>query len=132
MSPLFGSQNEYQARAAAAQAEVDRLSSLPLPQLAAEVMTRGFVPDGPAEDGLSSVSMIVDAFVPGLAHLDDASHQRMEEVVGEGVQVLEHASLVRSTAWGGEGGGLYYTATRLGRAALASNAVDRIIAGGSL
>ena len=131
MSPLSGSKNDDQARAAAAQAEVDRLSSLPLPQLAAEVMTRGFGPDGPAEDGLPSVSMIVDTFVPGLAHLDDASHQRMEEVVGEGVQVLEHASLVRSTVWGGEGG-LYYTATRLGRAALAGNAVNRIIAGGSL
>jgi hypothetical protein len=131
MSPLFGSKNEDQADSAAVQAEVDRLSSLPLPQLAAEVMTKGFGPDGPADDGLPSIRMIVDAFVPDLGRLDDDAHQRMNEVVSEGVQVLEHASLVRATVWGGEGG-LYYTATRLGRAALENNAVDRAIAGGSL
>jgi hypothetical protein len=56
--------------------------------------------------------------------------QRFSELVGEGLQVLEHASLVRGpvATSGGDG----YAVTRLGRAALERGAVDRITAGGSL
>ncbi len=72
----------------------------------------------------------VSRFAPGTSHHDEDLFQRFAELIGEGLQVIEHASLVRGpvAAMGADG----YTATRLGRAALERGAVDRIIAGGSL
>jgi hypothetical protein len=83
------------------------------------------------EDGkYLPLGKLVSRFAPGTSHHDEALFQRFAELVGEGLQVLEHASLVRGpvAAMGVDG----YTATRLGRAALARGAVERIIAGGSL
>jgi hypothetical protein len=45
---MFGGRKQHNAQL---QAEVARLSTLPLPGLAAEVMAKGFGPDGPAGDG---------------------------------------------------------------------------------
>jgi hypothetical protein len=56
---------------------------------------------------------------------------RMYQLIAEGLQVLEHASLVR-TEWHANAGGLSYVATRLGRAALEQDAVDHVLSGGSL
>lgn len=57
-------------------------------------------------------------------------------MVAEGVQVLEHACLVRSVLRQGAGGAVGWsvdwTITRLGRAALAQNAGERILGGGNL
>ena len=55
MSPMFGHKDEEKQAQndrwrLALQAEFDRLGSLPLPELAAEVMTKGFGPDGPGAD----------------------------------------------------------------------------------
>jgi hypothetical protein len=127
-----GKKEQRDARTAALEAEAGRLSLLPLPQLAAEVMTKVFT-DVPRYDeyrGVQSLGQLVDRFVPGTSHRNEKLLQRFSELVGEGLQVLEHASLVRGPfpAMGGDG----YTPTRLGRAALERGAVDRIIAGGSL
>ena len=132
MTPPSGHKEKRDVRRAALAAEADRLSSLTLPQLAAEVMTRAFadVPRYDDHGGYPGFGKLVDRFEPGTSHRNEKLFQRFSELVGEGLQVLEHASLVRGpvATSGGDG----YTATRLGRAALAAGAVDRIIAGGSL
>jgi hypothetical protein len=46
-----GSKDDDQDGIAAMNAEIERVASLPLPQLAAEVMIRGFGPDGPGGPG---------------------------------------------------------------------------------
>jgi hypothetical protein len=133
MSPLFGNKEQPQTDdAAALQPEVDRLHALTLPQLGAEVMTKGFGPTCPTSDGLPSVAMIAEVFVPHARRSTDTNAVgQLNNLVAEGVQVIEHASLVRSAVWGGEGG-TFFQLTRLGRAALDQNAVDRILGGGKL
>lgn len=130
--PLPSGRKERDARRAVLEAEVDRASSLSLPQLAAELMTKAFsATELRVVDGrYVSVGQLVTRFAPGNSHFDEELFQRFTELVCEGLQVLEHASLVHGpvAAMGTEG----YTATRLGRAALERGAVDRIIAGGSL
>ena len=54
---------------------------------------------------------------------------RFDQLVAEGLQVLENAALVRVT-W--SGGTAHYVATRLGRAAAQRNAVQRELEGGSV
>jgi hypothetical protein len=53
-------------------------------------------------------------------------YERLTEVVGEGLQVLEHESLIwaRSVA---EGYGVGYAPTRRGRAALEAGAVEQAL-----
>jgi hypothetical protein len=133
MPPPSGKKEQRDARNAALVAEADRASSLPLPQLAAEVMTRAFrvTETGIYENGrYPGFGALVNRFAPDTSHHDERLYQRFAELVGEGLQVLEHASLVRGpvATMGGDG----YAITRLGRAALEQGAVDRIIAGGSL
>jgi hypothetical protein len=113
------------------EAAVKRLSSLTLPQLAAEVMTKGFH-DEPRYDPLSrpNLGALIRRVVPGADQRDQDVYQQLSELVGEGVQLLEHASLVRGPIEGVSLG--CHTATRLGRAALERDAVERILDGGSV
>jgi hypothetical protein len=116
-----------------ARRQADRASLLSLPQLAAEVMTKAFTMVTPLRtwDGsYLSLGQLVARFAPGVRLTDAELYQRFSELVGEGLQVLEHASLVRYPV---ESSGVYcYGATRLGRAALEQGAVERVIAGGGL
>ena len=132
MPPPSGKKEARDARKTALEAEADRASSLPLPQLAAELMTRAFTATElrVADGRYLTLGTMVTRFAPGTSHHDEELFQRFAELVSEGLQVLEHASLVHGpvAAMGVDG----YTATRLGRAALARGAVDRIIAGGTL
>jgi hypothetical protein len=135
---MFGNKDRDHADAsamnAALNAEVDRLSALALPQLAAEVMTKGFGPTGPGEGGETSVDGIAGELTPAYearADGDADARVRLKELVAEGVQALEHASLIR-TQYHYNADSLWYTANRLGRSALERNAVDRILGGGSL
>ena len=125
---LFGDKKEPQDSGAGIEGEVERLGALPLQELASEVMVRGFGPECPAGDGRPSVRMITDLMVPGGARLEQGAYQGLNELIGEGMQVLEHAGLVLSTIWGGKGG-LYFVATRLGKSALERNTVDQAIGG---
>ena len=101
----------------APQDDLARLAALPLTDLAVEVMQKGFGPDGPADDGLPTVKMIMTAIVPDALRLDSGAMRELYDLIGEGVQVLEQAALVRGTYWNGTGG-LYFTLTRRGHAAL--------------
>jgi hypothetical protein len=127
----FGKKDQGQPGGPDLQPELDRLGALDLRQLAAEVMAKGFGPDGPASDGLPTVSMIATAFVPGDSRGASDQIDLLHDIVWEGVQVLEHASLVRFAVWSSEGG-KFFKLTRLGRAALEQGAVDRVLGGGTL
>jgi len=127
---LFGDKKPDQDSGTGIEAEVERLGALALPELASEVMTRGFGPECPADDGRPSVRMITDLLVPGGARLEMGAYQGLNELIGEGMQVLEHAGLVLPTIWGGKGG-LYFVATRVGKTALERNTVDQAIGNGS-
>ncbi len=110
------------------QSEVDRLGQLPLPQLAASVMKEV----GPSSDHKTAVGEIVEAFAPEAFRTgNEDACQRLRVLVGEGLQVLEHASLVCFLFHSGSDG-LYYVPTRLGRAAVEGNAIERILGGGTL
>ena len=133
MPPLSGKKEQRDVRKAALEAEADRVGSLPLPQLAAEVMTKAFrvTEELRFQDGRYPVfGILVSRFAPGTSHHDEKLYQRFAELVGEGLQVLEHASLVRGPVTTNDGNG--YALTRLGRAALERGAVDHVIAGGTL
>lgn len=122
----------------AARAELDRLSSLPLTDLAAEVMTRGFGPGAPGAGQLPgpgqatattdpTVWVISFEFAPdrGFTTPEDAALRRqITELVAEGLQQLEHASLVRCEVQRQE---LGWKITRAGRAALHSGEVPQIL-----
>jgi hypothetical protein len=62
-----------------------------------------------------------------------AKRLQLQDLLAEGMQALENASLVYLTEiWAGNATHLAYKTTRLGRAALQQNAVERIVSGGAL
>ena len=141
MSPLFGGKESSPADIAAVTAEIDRLSSMPLPRLAAEVMVRGFGPGGPGAPGrpgtieasarLTAVTYVGEteiarAVAPAFAAPAGTAdqHNWLRSVVAEALQALEHASLVRVT-WYGDN--QHYIATRRGRQAVAQGMVERFL-----
>ncbi len=149
MSPFGHKDQEKQEKndqwRLALQAEVDRLNALPLQQLAAEVMRRGFGPGGPGADDEDvtvgqeninagpSVPRIAGEFEPQRGFTfpvptaeDQKLQQRIARLVAEGLQELEHASLVRTQMHTGMGG-LDYATTRRGRSALERGEVERIL-----
>jgi hypothetical protein len=131
LSPLFGGHEHDQSgqdAAAAAESEISRLNSLPLPALAAEIMSKGFGPNSPASDGYVSLGMIVETFVANAFRYGDAQ-DRLKLLIGEGVQALEHASLVCPHVWSSQPG--FYVETRYGRQIREANAVERVLTGAS-
>ncbi len=140
---LFGSRAERSAEADAVEAEIERLDQLTLPTLAAEVMAKAFGPGaawedpeeettvgGPADGAGATVEALATTMAPegSTRAVDDRTRLRLRRLVAEGVQALEHASLVRAqmhTAMGG----FDYTPTRLGRTVLAAGAVARVVEG---
>jgi hypothetical protein len=97
-------------------------------------MTKGFGPGGPGAEGPTRPSDVAGAFIPAQSShgLDDGALVLLADVVVEGIQVLEHACLVRLVVSGS--GSIYNTyvvTTRLGRSALGQNDVQRIVAGAS-
>jgi hypothetical protein len=119
--------------------EVQRLGALTLQQLGAEVMAKGFGPGSPGADTVADTADVGAAFSRPYQgrDYDQAADEQLMEMVGEGIQVLEHACLLRPV-FHGQGGdhnvhySLGWGATRLGRAALVQGAVERILSGGSL
>jgi hypothetical protein len=92
---LFGSKNktDKQADAVAAEAEVDRLVGLPVPELAAEVLP-AFGPDGPGkgtkEIGTLQVGMfLMRDFPRGNQHI-----KRLVDPIREAFQSLENDALI--------------------------------------
>jgi hypothetical protein len=141
---LFGGRADRSAEVDALQAEIERLDRLSLPALAAEVMGKAFGPGaeyedpeeevtvgGPSVDAGATAEGIATDMAPGgsTKGADDRTRLRLQRLVAEGLQALEHASLVRAqmhTAMGG----FDYTPTRLGRKVLAAGAVAQVVGGG--
>jgi hypothetical protein len=111
-------------------AELDRISALPLPQLAAEVMAKGFGPGGPGEKGPTGIGTVAGVFNPAQISvgIDNEALIVMYRVVAEAVQMLEHAVLVRCDV-SGSGGvyGMAWSSTRAGDQALSENGVERAL-----
>lgn len=141
---LFGSRAERSAEADALEAEIERLDQLPLPALAAEVMGKAFGPGAAWEDPEEEVTVggpsggagaTVEAIATVLAPdgstrvVDDRTRLRLERLVAEGAQALEHASLIRAQVHTAMDG-FDYTPTRLGRTVLAAGAVAEVVGGG--
>jgi hypothetical protein len=129
----------------AMRAELGRLSALPVEELAVEVMIRGFGPGGPGadDDAISLGQANIGAgptagdislrFVPDRGFTfpvptpeDVQLRDRMTMLVAEGLQELEHASLVRCQVHTAMGT-FDWAATRRGRAALERGAVEHIM-----
>jgi hypothetical protein len=141
---LFGDRGDRSVEADALDAEIERLDRLPMPELAAEVMAKAFGPGaawedpeeevtvgGPNVDAGATVVGIATAMAPGgsTKGADERTRLRLQRLVAEGVQALEHAALVRPqmhTAMNG----LDYTPTRLGRKVLAAGAVAQVVEDG--
>jgi hypothetical protein len=147
MSPFGRKDDDKQARIAqwqqTANAELSRITALPLADLAAEVFTKGFGPGGPGADDdkisvgqanisagptASDITHLLVPDRPGFPSPDDlALMGKMERIVAEALQALEHASLVRTqihTAMGS----FDFAATRKGRAALEQGTVQKLLA----
>ncbi len=141
MSPLFGHKDDDdQDDVATMQAEIDRVDALPMPQLAAELMMKGFGPDGPGgpgkpgtlEDpasvtflrvGVTDIAQLLTPAYAGRGVGNDLV-RRLDFIVAEGLQALENAGLVR-VLW--TGGHAHYMATRRGRAAAAGNEIEAAV-----
>jgi hypothetical protein len=106
-------------------------------------MLKGFGPDGPGAPGVPGtleapsaeatrvgVSDIARRFTPAYTGRGVSTEQqlRFTALLEEGLQALEHASLIR-IRW--QGGMQNCIATRLGRSALAENSVERLVGGAS-
>lgn len=140
---LFGGRADRSAEADALGAEIERLDRLPLPTLAAEVMGKAFGPGaewedpeeevtvGGADGAGATVAAIAAAMAPrGSAKgVDDRAWLRLQRLIAEAVQMLEHASLVRAQTHVATSG-FDYTPTRLGRKVLAAGAVAQVVGGG--
>lgn len=113
--------------------EVRRLEALTLAQLAAEVMTNAFTPEYTPGSGMTGLSGIADNFLPdyGAPRAGDtttAEEHVLCDLIAEGVQLLEHARLVRPKfGYGGSLAGYGWVTTRLGRWALATGNVQSTV-----
>src|SRR5579859_1476436 len=113
--------------------EVRRLEALPLPELAAEVMTNAFSPAYTPGAGMMELGAIADHFLPdyGPPRAGDTTTNEeyaLRDLIAEGVQVLERALLVRPKfGYGGNLAGYGWVTTRLGRSALASGSVPAAV-----
>ena len=126
---------------AALRAEVARLEALPMAQLAAEVMVRAFGPGtdtGAYHRGITlkvhGMGFIAREFAPEGADIgkylkyDKDLMGRLHRVLAEGLQVLDHQSLICVYPDGDATG---YTLTHRGRAALEADAVEQALRGAS-
>lgn len=123
MSPLFRKSEEKAAREEAGRAEFERLTAIPVADLASELMP-AFGPDGPRGRGLEGAINIVQllGWVSKTHFPSGVSYQRkLNEPVREGVQALERAGLVLATR---HQQGQWMSATRLGQTALADGTVQ--------
>jgi hypothetical protein len=139
---LFGSRGDRSAEAAELEAAAERLERMPLPALAAAVMAKAFGPGaewedpeeevtvgGPGARAGATVAAIAAAMAPdGSTKAGERTRLRLQRLVAEAVQVLEHAELIRAQSHAAMEG-LDYTPTRLGRTALAAGAVAEVLGG---
>jgi hypothetical protein len=139
---LFGGRDEGSDDGGALEAEIRRLEGLTPAALAAEVMTKAFGPGAECEDPEEQVTVggpnvgagaTVEGITPDMAPggttkgAEEKTRLRLQRLVAEGAQALEHAGLIRvqmHTAMNE----LDYTPTRFGRKVLASGKVEDVVA----
>jgi hypothetical protein len=141
---LFGDRSDRSAEAELLDAEIERLDRLPMPVLAAEVMAKAFGPGagwedleeevtvgGSNVDGGATVTGIARAMAPdgSTRGADERTRLRLQRLVAEGLQALEHAALIRAQSHHAMEG-LDYTPTRLGRKVLAAGAIGQVVEDG--
>jgi hypothetical protein len=125
--PLFRKSDDKVARDEAARAEFERLTSLPVDELAKELMP-AFGPDGARAgkeiNSLQASNWLMRSYPRGAGYV-----RQLHAPVCEGIQRLEHAGLVE--VLGGKRGsvatGAHVRATRLGTTALADGDVERYV-----
>jgi hypothetical protein len=124
--PLFGGGAEKAAQQAAAQAEFERLSTIPRPELAAEVM-QVFAPGQPGSKdpgrGLNILQVmmwLMSSQPRGTSFLS-----QLEMPVREALQLLENAALVLRLQ--DRTAGAHLIATTLGQQALAEGTVAQYL-----
>jgi hypothetical protein len=126
--PLFRKSEDKIAKAAAAQAEFERLNALSPADLAVEVMP-AFGPDGPHGHGpTGGINILQALFWLNQAHFPSGISyiRQLQEPVREAIQALDHAGLVMTSA-GREGS--WTAATRLGLASLADGTLSQRVGG---
>jgi hypothetical protein len=128
---LFGGSEKRKERSDAVEAELGRLAALPLSELALETMTKGFA----GSDGYLSVTEVSGALMAAAdcGGLSQEQQLRLNGLVFESAQILEHACLIRWVFHGSGGDHAVYhydvMATRLGFKALAEDGTAAILAG---
>jgi hypothetical protein len=119
---VFGNKADKAAAAAAAQAEVDRLLALALPDFAAAILP-AYGPSGmQIKSGRRAGAFEVSEWL--IAPHPTGYRQPLIQPVLEGLQSLEHAGLLLKRNFG-TSGGTTYALTRAGEAALADGTVRR-------
>jgi uncharacterized protein YgbK (DUF1537 family) len=117
---LFGGGDDKAAKQAELQAEADRVGALSLEDLAVEMMERVFGPGGPGAEGDAPLFDATELYAPmgPIFGVDYAPRNAVEACLAEGLQVLEHAGLVRLHVSGGDTTSVTYLITRLGSRSL--------------
>ena len=121
----MGIKERQQAAYVALEAALARLGPLPIPQLAAELMewfrptTPDTVPPHHTDSSIAS-SLVPENYTFGTTGFEADQLKRLKHLIYEGLQALEHASLlcIRFETRGSGRGDLYYLPTRRGLDAL--------------
>lgn len=129
MSPLFGRSDkpENPSGSGDTQGEIARLRSLPLEQLASEVIARGFPPADTPDRGRASVHDMAQLMVPDILRTPQDTIWEVEELIGEGVQLLQRAGLAQCNIVGADRR-LQWVLTRRGHQAVAERSVAEALA----
>ena len=128
----MGSRENLQEAYTTLQAAVARLGSMPLPRLGAELMPRFQPVSSEILPSRQSIPELAEHFAPGFvlipthpAHKQLQAHLR--QLILEGLQVLEHASLICIHFEQRGIGHLNYQATRRGLAVLSQGTVEQTL-----
>ena len=131
---IFSKANKTDKKAAQSEqwrAELDRISALPLPDFAAEVMQRGFGSGAVGDRAEIKVNGLFDMYAPlsvGFG-VDLTPRLRIEDRIREAVQALTNAGLLVATASGGDAATTLYRKSAAGQQALDDGSLTTRLAG---
>jgi hypothetical protein len=126
---MFGNKEEKAAQDAAARAEAERLTALPVPDLGEEMMA-AYGPGGPSGEGEGRGLNLLQIGMFMMASFPRGNKQLtvLQDPLLAGVQTLENAGmLVQGT--GASGPAAYLKLTRAGEEALADGSVKNRLTG---
>lgn len=134
---LFGGGEKRRERRAAENArnhaEHARVGAMPLPELAAEVMERGFGPGTVGDERGTTVGELLDGYMPVgvVLGLDHAPRSATKGLLNEALQALENRGLLVSETHGGGDYAIrvFYRKTRAGEQALGARDVAARLSG---